>query len=53
VEVTTMKTMTTITDRKAQRENEDASRERPAQTRFVNLGGGFFLDRKTGQVIAL
>lgn len=37
---------------KAQTETSAASKK-ATQTRFVHLGAGFFLDRNTGQVVAL
>jgi hypothetical protein len=34
-------------------EKDDASKTRDTVKRFVDLGSGFFLDRETGQVIAI
>ncbi len=39
--------------RKDNRRNEDRERERSGERRFYYLGAGYFLDRKTGRVIAL
>jgi hypothetical protein len=33
--------------------DEDREREGPGERRFFYLGAGYFLDRKTGRVIAL
>jgi hypothetical protein len=32
---------------------DDSGREDPGERRFFYLGAGYFLDRKTGRVIAL
>ena len=32
---------------------DDRGREDPGEKRFVYLGAGYFLDRKTGRLIAL
>jgi hypothetical protein len=39
--------------RKDNRRNEDREREGSGERRFYYLGAGYFLDRKTGRVIAL
>ena len=39
--------------RKDTRRDEDRRREDSGERRFVYLGAGYFLDRKTGRLIAL
>ena len=39
--------------RKNTRRDEDRGREEPGERRFIYLGAGYFLDRKTGRFIAL
>lgn len=39
--------------RKDTRLDEDRVRDDPGERRFIYLGAGYFLDRKTGRFIAL
>ena len=39
--------------KKDNRREDDRGREDPGEGRFIYLGAGYFLDRKTGRLIAL
>jgi len=39
--------------RKETRREDDRGGEDPGERRFIYLGAGYFLDRKTGRLIAL